>query len=68
MENNLDVNILIQTFSEKVNQLSNDLVVKDAVIAQLTKQLEAYNQHMAQHEVETASVAASQESKKKEDK
>lgn len=68
MENNLDVNILIQTFSDKVNQLSNDLVVKDAVITQLTKQLEAYNQHMAQHEAEAAPAAGSQEIKKKEDK
>lgn len=68
MENNLDVNILIQTFSEKVNQLSNDLVVKDAVIAQLTKQLESYSQHMAQHEVEAASIVGNQENRKKEDK
>lgn len=34
-ETNIDVNILIQTFSEKINQLSNDLVLKEAVIKQL---------------------------------
>lgn len=34
-ETNVDVGILIQTFSEKINQLSNDLILKEAVIKQL---------------------------------
>jgi hypothetical protein len=38
MENNLDINNLIQAFSEKVGQLSTDLVVKDAYIQQLSKE------------------------------
>ena len=37
---NLDVNIIIQVFNEKVNALVSDLVVKEAMIRQLTMQLE----------------------------
>lgn len=39
-ETNIDVNILIQAFSEKVNQLSNDLVIKDALIRQLISKID----------------------------
>jgi hypothetical protein len=38
MENNLDINNLIQAFSERIGQLSTDLVVKDAYIQQLNKE------------------------------
>ena len=31
----LDINILVQTFSEKIGQLATDLVVKEATIKQL---------------------------------
>jgi len=31
----LDVNILIQTFTEKLSQLTTDLIVKEATIKQL---------------------------------
>ena len=31
----LDINILVQTFSEKISQLTTDLVVKEATIKQL---------------------------------
>ena len=31
----LDINILVQTFSEKIGQLTTDLVVKEATIKQL---------------------------------
>lgn len=39
-ETNIDINILIQTFSDKVNQLSNDLIVKDAIIRQLMNRID----------------------------
>lgn len=35
----LDVNLVIQSFQEKVNQLMTELVIKDATIRQLTAQL-----------------------------
>jgi len=35
-ESNLDVNLIIQAFQEKVSQLTTDLVVKEAAIKQLT--------------------------------
>jgi hypothetical protein len=38
MENNLDINNLIQAFSERIGQLSTDLVIKDAYIQQLNKE------------------------------
>ena len=43
-EANLDVNLIIQTFQEKLSQLTTDLVIKEATIKQLTnviQQLEA---------------------------
>jgi hypothetical protein len=36
----LDVNLVIQSFQEKVNQLMTEVVIKDATIRQLTTQLE----------------------------
>lgn len=38
-EQNLDVNLIIQAFQEKVNQLTTELVIKEAAIKQLTMQL-----------------------------
>ena len=38
-EQNLDVNLIIQSFQEKVSQLVTELVVKDATIKQLNLQL-----------------------------
>lgn len=35
-ETNLDVNLIIQTFQEKLSQLTTDLVIKEATIKQLT--------------------------------
>ncbi len=43
-ESNLDVNLIIQTFQEKLSQFTTDLVIKEATIKQLTnviQQLEA---------------------------
>lgn len=39
-ESNLDVNLIIQSFQEKINQLLTEVVVKDATIKQLTLQLQ----------------------------
>jgi cell shape-determining protein MreC len=39
MENNLDINLLVQNFSEKLSQFTTDLVVKDTIIQQLNKQV-----------------------------
>jgi hypothetical protein len=38
-DQNLDVNLIIQAFQEKVSQLATELVVKEATIKQLTMQL-----------------------------
>lgn len=39
-DQNLDVNLIIQSFQEKVTQLITELVIKDATIKQLAIQLE----------------------------
>jgi hypothetical protein len=39
-ESNLDVNLIIQTFQEKVSQLITELVVKEATIKQLSLQIQ----------------------------
>ena len=39
-ENNLDINLVIQTFQEKVNQLMNDIIIKEATIKQLLAQIQ----------------------------
>ena len=38
-ENGLDINIIIEVFKEKVTQLTNDLIVKEAIIRQLNMNL-----------------------------
>ena len=40
-DSNLDVNLIIQSFQEKIAQLITELVVKDATIKQLSLQLES---------------------------
>jgi hypothetical protein len=40
MENNLDVNMLVQVFNERIAQMSSDLVVKDTIIRQLSARIE----------------------------
>ena len=40
MESNLDVNILMQTFTERIAQMSNDIIVKDAVITQFKNKID----------------------------
>jgi hypothetical protein len=56
MEDNLDVNILIQSFSDRVAQLTNDLILKDAVIKQLTAKIEELNATNANIEKEDKDV------------
>jgi ribosomal protein S6 len=38
-ENGLDINIVIEVFKEKIAQLTNDLLVKEAIIRQLNMNL-----------------------------
>lgn len=42
-EQNLDVNLVIQAFQDKVNQLMTEMIVKDATIKQLMAQIEQLN-------------------------
>jgi hypothetical protein len=39
-ESNLDVNLIIQTFQEKITQIMTELVVKEATIKQLSLQIQ----------------------------
>lgn len=39
-EQNLDINIVIQSFQEKVSQLTVENIVKDATIKQLSSRIE----------------------------
>lgn len=36
----LDVNLIVQSFQEKINQIMTELVIKDATIKQLSIELE----------------------------
>jgi len=38
-DQNLDVNLIIQSFQEKISQLITEVVVKEATIKQLSQQL-----------------------------
>ena len=40
MNNDLDVNILVQTFNERMAQMMTEIVIKEATIKQLTAQIE----------------------------
>ena len=41
-ENNLDINLVIQAFQEKVGQLTTDIVIKEATIKQLVSQIQQF--------------------------
>jgi len=56
-EANLDINLVIQTFQEKIAQLTTDLVVKEATIKQLNAMLVQMSNHT--HENENVSVTES---------
>jgi hypothetical protein len=38
-DQNIDINLIVQSFQEKISQLITEVVVKDATILQLTLQL-----------------------------
>ena len=40
MNNDLDVNLLVQTFNERMSQMMTEIVIKEATIKQLTAQIE----------------------------
>lgn len=56
----IDVNILIQVFNEKISALMTDIVVKDTTIRQLSMQLETLKAASAT----TASATTSKEQSK----
>jgi hypothetical protein len=39
-DQNLDINLIVQSFQEKINQIMTELVIKDATIKQLSIELE----------------------------
>lgn len=39
-DQNIDVNLIIQSFQERINQLMTEVVVKDATIKQLSVQIQ----------------------------
>jgi hypothetical protein len=49
-ESNLDINIIIQTFQEKIAQLTTDIVVKEATIKQLNAMLVQMSNHTHEEE------------------
>lgn len=40
MNSDLDINILIQTFNERMSQMMTEIVIKEATIKQMTAQIE----------------------------
>jgi len=40
MESNLDVNLIIQAFQEKLTQVITELIVKEATVKHLTAQIQ----------------------------
>ncbi len=40
MNNDIDINILVQTFNEKMAQMMTEIVIKEATIKQLSAQIE----------------------------
>ena len=57
---NLDANVVIQVFSERLNTLTTELVIRDATIRQLTAQIESLT-------AANATKAATTSSKKNND-
>lgn len=40
MNSDLDINILVQTFNERMSQMMTEIVIKEATIKQLTAQIQ----------------------------
>lgn len=55
-EQNLDINLVIQSFQEKVNQLTTELVIKEATIKQLMNQIQANQTEIVGFETPTESI------------
>jgi len=52
---NLDANVVIQVFSERLNAMTTEMVVKDATIRQLTAQIESLT---AANAIKTATTSS----------
>jgi len=50
-DQNLDINLVIQVFQDKVSQLMMEGIVKDATIKQLTNQIEMLSTPSSKEEV-----------------
>ena len=45
-EQNLDINLVVQSFQEKINQLMTENIVKDATIKQLAAQIQLMSEQV----------------------
>jgi hypothetical protein len=50
-DQNLDINLVIQVFQDKVSQLIMENIIKDATIKQLTNQIEMLSTPSSKEEV-----------------
>jgi hypothetical protein len=62
-ESNLDVNLIIQTFQEKLSQLTTDLVVKEATIKQLNLVIQDLQTHTHDEDFSTPVTQISKKDK-----
>jgi len=46
MNNDLDINILIQVFNERMSQMMTEIVIKEATIKQLTAQIQQLTENV----------------------
>lgn len=53
MQNNLEVNYIIESLNERVNQLTTESIIKDATIKQLVAQIESMSANVQAQEVPT---------------
>lgn len=53
MQNNLEVNYIIESLNERVNQLTTESIIKDATIKQLVAQIEAMSANVQAQEATT---------------
>lgn len=44
MQNNLDINYVVESLTEKVNQLTTETIIKDATIKQLVAQINSMSE------------------------
>lgn len=40
MQDSIDINLLIQVYNEKLNQLSTEIIIKETIIKQLSHKIE----------------------------